>query len=635
MKALTLGDRFFLPVLSRNAIATRQENIGTRPQDEPIERPLWVYILDPASVGLQNSGVILKVPYEKLLPGPVGARFAVDPKVATEMLKKLDWSERRAKDAQKPLDLDQPGLAMSAGIRPTTGDPQFAAQMGYAVCQNVYRTFSLALGRDVTFGPWCKRAFDRGGRTHLLIQPYAFEEDNAFYDSNTGTLQFGFFINQLAESNLISKGNVQQYSLSHDIICHELSHALLDGMRSHFMDDTNIDVPAFHEGFSDLIALLHHFTHVQLVEQAIEETGGVGIHALLQLGRQLGESDARTGGSAMRSAMDAFIEEARPDGVKDEAWHEFDELDEVSENRIKLTLKNVEGKECHDRGAVLVAAVMEAMLVVFRKRALPYRRLARAISPSDSSSLPKELVVLLTREVIKLANHFLCMLIRAIDYCPPVDIRFGEFLRALITADRELVPIDEYDYRGALIRAFRRRGVTFANVLDLSEDSLCWAPPWTPLSQLHDLAFSKLKLDDSGKAAVDMAEMLRWTDVIEKYFSENESRYAVFGLMPVNKPYGSITIESINLTSRLTRRKEVVRGVVIELTQIRFGLKSKFVGGATVILDESGTVRYVVRKRVDSVKQRSFQMEYRKGRDSAIVDLKKLHGRFNKTQVMT
>ena len=42
--------------------------------------------------------------------------------------------------------------------------------------------------------------------------------------------------------------------LSHDVIAHELTHALLDGMRSHFTIPTQVDVLAFHEAFADLVS---------------------------------------------------------------------------------------------------------------------------------------------------------------------------------------------------------------------------------------------------------------------------------------------------------------------------------------------------------------------------------------------
>ena len=63
-------------------------------------------------------------------------------------------------------------------------------------------------------------------------------------------------------------------ALSHDIIAHETTHALLDGLRSSFMDPTNVDVPAFHEGFADLVALFLHFSYADVVERAIREWRG-------------------------------------------------------------------------------------------------------------------------------------------------------------------------------------------------------------------------------------------------------------------------------------------------------------------------------------------------------------------------
>ena len=47
---------------------------------------------------------------------------------------------------------------------------------------------------------------------------------------------------------------------------------------------------------------------------------------------------------------------------------------------------------------------------------------------------------------------------RALDYLPPVDVTFLEYLRALITADFDLVGDDRYNYRVAFVEAFSRRG---------------------------------------------------------------------------------------------------------------------------------------------------------------------------------
>ena len=72
------------------------------------------------------------------------------------------------------------------------------------------------------------------------------------------------------------------------------------------------------------------------------------------------------------------------------------------------------------------------------------------------------------------AKQILNMCIRALDYCPPVDIGFGDYLRALITADMDLVPDDDLGYRVALIDAFKRRGIYPRDIRTLSEESLSW-----------------------------------------------------------------------------------------------------------------------------------------------------------------
>ena len=44
----------------------------------------------------------------------------------------------------------------------------------------------------------------------------------------------------------------------------------------------------------------------------------------------------------------------------------------------------------------------------------------------------------------------LSICIRALDYCPPVDVTFGEYLRAMITADCDLLDEDDKNYRFAV-----------------------------------------------------------------------------------------------------------------------------------------------------------------------------------------
>ena len=134
--------------------------------------------------------------------------------------------------------------------------------------------------------------------------------------------------------------------------------------------------------------------------------------------------------------------------------------------------------EVHARGAILVAAVFDAFLSIYRGRAVDLLRIASGgTGVLRQGELHPDLVARLADEAAKSAGHVLNICIRALDYCPPVDLTFGEYLRALITADMDLVPQDDRGYRVAFIEAFRRRGIYPRDVRTLSEDSLRWARP--------------------------------------------------------------------------------------------------------------------------------------------------------------
>jgi hypothetical protein len=141
----------------------------------------------------------------------------------------------------------------------------------------------------------------------------------------------------------------------------------------------------------------------------------------------------------------------------------------------------------HARGALLVAAVFDAFLAIYNTRTADLVRLSTGggsgIRPAGA--IHPDLVHRLCEEASKSAQHVLTMIIRALDYLPPVDITFFEFLRAVITADLDLVPDDRLNYRVALIDAFRRRGIypkdrsseTSAAGRTLSVETLRWRPP--------------------------------------------------------------------------------------------------------------------------------------------------------------
>jgi hypothetical protein len=148
--------------------------------------------------------------------------------------------------------------------------------------------------------------------------------------------------------------------------------------------------------------------------------------------------------------------------------------------------------EPHERGAILVAAVFDAFFTVYAQRMSDLLRIARV--GSAQGELTVDLANRLTGEATKTARQFLNMCVRSLDYCPPVDITFGDFLRALITADYDIVADDDLGYRDILVESFRRRGIRPDDVTSYSESSLRWQPP-----EGGDLVCDGLSFDVIGR----------------------------------------------------------------------------------------------------------------------------------------
>jgi hypothetical protein len=134
--------------------------------------------------------------------------------------------------------------------------------------------------------------------------------------------------------------------------------------------------------------------------------------------------------------------------------------------------------EPHERGSILVAAVFSAFLMIYQRRIDDLLRIATGGSGVlHPGAIHPDLVGRLAHEASKSASHVLEICIRALDYCPPVDITFSDYLRALITADADLVGVDKYGYRVAFLEAFGARGIYPDEVRTLSVESLRWSSP--------------------------------------------------------------------------------------------------------------------------------------------------------------
>jgi hypothetical protein len=561
----------------------------------PPYRRIRTYAIDPSfSTFLETSAInqgLLKVRWEPLSAGPTGEYI--------EVFDRDEVPDSSGHDlVYDPVNLDDPRLLAQDGFAPAEGNPQFHQQMAYAVAMTTIESFEAAMGRKVLwrFKINPDNKFDDSQYVQRLrIYPHAFRQENAFYDPVEVALRLGYFRASANDPGDHVPGSSVFTCLSHDIIAHETTHAILDGMHHRFIEPTNVDVLAFHEAFADIVALMQHFTMREILEDQIARSRGdlESENLMGSLAVQFGHA---TGGrGALREAIGGF--DAQGHWVRQKP-------NPADYSRIT---------EPHARGALLVAAVFDAFLLIYKRRTADLYRLATGgTGILRPGAIHPDLVRRLAAEAAKSARHTAQMCIRALDYIPPVDITFGEYLRGIITADSDIVPDDTFGYRVAFVEAFRRRGIYPIDLDTLSVDTLRWQGVEVPpddtrfneiLTGLRKFANDCLYIEDRkllfertreerrvlhGQLSAAIAanpEIARPLGIRAEFpFEVNELRRAE-RTGPDGRPHPQIIV------AILQERPIKVPGSTADLP---------FYGGATLIADlKSSGLKYAIYKRVD------------------------------------
>lgn len=440
------------------------------PYPTPATRRLRVYAFDPhASVELATAVIndaVVELPWESRWERPLEAGPVND------YLEVIDHDPASGV-FHAPVDLNHPDLLAQNGLPPSEGRPQFHQQMVFAVAMRTIRTFERALGRPVlwagerkAFAPEepdpVKRALARAFTPRLRIYPHALREANAYYSPAKRALLFGYF--KPREAHEAGAAQWVFTCLSQDIVAHETTHAILHGLQQRSIEPSNPDALAFHEAFADIVALLGHFGPGAVLRHELARSrGSLREPGLLTgLAQQFGRATGRAG--ALRYALDLLREEAEatPSPVRFPT--------------AKPPPRYHETGKAHARGGFLVAAVFDAFATIYERRTADLMRLAYP-DGRLRGDLSSDLVARLAAEAAKAADHVLRMCVRALDYIPPVDLHFGEYLRAIVTADADLVPHDPLRYRVAFVEAFRKREITVPGCISMAPDSLLWDAP--------------------------------------------------------------------------------------------------------------------------------------------------------------
>lgn len=518
-------------------------------------QPWTVVAQDPTVVG--SDGSILKsqvwISPERMDPGPCGPRVHVID---------YDSTTRRIRPPLKNCSPD--GFFKEPTDSQILEHPGFRAHNTYAIAMKTLSVFEEALGRRVS---WAVEGHQ------LKIAPHAFAAPNAFYSRECEALLFGYF--QGADGPVFS-------SLSHDVIVHETTHALLDGLRNWFTGPSLPDQAAFHEGLADVVALLSVLSDKGLVTRILElqasevpgmEGGdGNGLPAqidrrylrdqtfrtsvLFGLATQMGQEMSGVRGQALRRS----IEELQPDNV------------DLDSEQFQLP---------HRRGEILVSIVMHALIEIWVAR---LERLA-----GNGTTVASEWVA---HEAAEIARELLGLIVRALDYTPPVHIDFGDYVSALLTADYETRPDDgRYQLQAHLLEMFGKFGITPAAGL---ENDGRWLPPQEKID--YELSrFESLQRDP------DEAFRFVWANA-SAIGLRDIAHTRVLSVRPCFRrtPQDGMTVrETVVECLQLLNLRASELHALANLRKPRNVADDDEVrlqGGVTLIFDERGNLKFAVRK---------------------------------------
>lgn len=508
-----------------------------------------------ASGGILTAAV--DVPAEELAPGPGGYRVHV-----------IDY-DASARRLYPPLD---PG-GREAWIRDPAGpvkdstiedDPRFHARNVYALVMATIARFEYALGRRV---PW---GFEEHGH-QIKVAPHAFCDANAFYSRRDEALLFGYF------TGLASKRTVYT-CLSHDVVVHETTHALLDGLRSRYVEPSSVDQAAFHEGFADLVAILSVLSQKEVLAALIERRArGAPAGVPPGLARDVLMKEETTAESLRRSTLTAVAEQlgAEMDPIGRSALRHSAGIEPTREAIRQRT-------EAHDRGEILVAAMVNAFIEAWAARLAPHFRDPRTRFIDRLRA---------AEEGARAAEYLLTVAIRALDYSPTVHIDFSTFLSAMLTADREVRPTDDPPLRAPLRAWFRRYEILPASP---ASDGAWSAPPGS-------CSFDRARFESMQR---DRDEVFKFVWENRRNLSLDEVAYT--RVLSVRPCFRAAPEDGFVLRETVA---EVLQRIKVPAAELpRFGVpiprgmpegqEVELLGGVTLVFDEYGRVKYAIGDRV-------------------------------------
>lgn len=535
----------------------------------PARRTLTIIAQDPSIKDPITTGVLraqVSIPYESTDPGPRGYRVHV-----------VDYDATKGVMYRQAPALGEADLFAGASDQTLLEDPRFHAQNVYAIVMQILARFEAALGRRVSWG---------FNAHQIHVVPHAFADVNAYYSDDAMGLFFGYFLND--------KGEPIFTSLSHDIVAHETTHALLDGFRESYMLPSHPDQAAFHEAFADIVALLSVFGLPDVLTSLLsKDYGKTGMIPTKYL-----TADAIKNSVLLGLAEQFGYEASR---------HRDDCLRRAVKEKPDLCARESERyEESHARSEILSASVLNAFVEVWVRRITSW-------IPPDATRVSASRVI---EDGADAAEQLLSMCIRALDYCPVVDLTFGDFLSAILTADAELFRDDKHKYREALLEKFKEWGIEPSSN----------PPPPKPLNTPGPWGLWEKPLfaQPPSYEGVHRESMENNPDEVFKFLWNNRQQLGIyekaFTRVLSVRPCIRVAPDGFVLRETVCEYRQTLDITAAELGGIDKAMtkppkmpdatKVRLFGGGVMLFDEFGNLKYHIRSRIDNAARQNARLEY-------------------------
>lgn len=381
----------------------------------------------------------------------------------------------------------------------------------------------------------------------LLVVPRAGELDNAFYHRDSRSLQFYY--------STIEKGRAVFSGLSQDIVAHETTHAIIDGIAPSLHDAISAESLAIHEGLADITAAMLSVRNRELV-------------------RDPGGKDP----VAERTVSSRYSRIAEEFGH----WRGYgDSLRDVSNTRSLDPHcgkdSRVDGSSPHSLSQVLSGLLFEVFCAVFT--AAPRDPALWKRFEKGENAKPETLRLWSSYA----GNRVLGLAFRGLEWLPPGEASFADLVAAMLAADRLFYPREKLA-REVLAEGAARRCIA--------------------LTKERTIRLRAAGIDDlkrSARARAELAESVR-----ERLDVPAGARVSVTArAFPLYEPPLPRPGESFQLTPEI-RPQSITPGgehLLVKLSWhetepnevTSWGRLRRYRTGATLVLDARGRVRALLR----------------------------------------